>query len=147
MRTRRYLQRFGEDALSLLTKGWKLIDTNHPGYGVYRRFKHKRKEIYVFILPSIGYPRAPPIVIFLASDENALDKLGHECIWDDLTLFLKYAPKWLRDLMRDPSYAKRFLHILSGNEGGLWGRLVKSENRLQIINDFLIYTLNLEPSN
>jgi hypothetical protein len=149
MSTTRYLQRFGEDAIYMTEIGWKLIYETRPGDGIYRKFKFRRYEIYVLILPSTGYPATPPIVVFLSHSEEVFYELSHLCLWSDEIPFIGSAPEWLRSLLMDKSYAKRILHILEGNEG-LWGRLLKSsktKNRLQAINNFLENTLKLKPIN
>lgn len=144
MNMSKYLQKFGEDAIYMTLVGWKLINERRPGDGIYRVFRHKKYEVYVIILPSIGYPTTPPIVIFITSSEEFFNEFTHLCLWSTETPFIINAPERLRDLLIDPSYFKRFLHIVEGNDG-FWHKLKNTRNRLQIINDFLTNTLNLKP--
>lgn len=144
MSATKYLQKFGEDTICMTLVGWKLINPTRPGDGIYRAFKYKKYEVYVIMLPSTGYPITPPIVIFLASSEEFFDEFTHSCLWSAESPFIFNAPERLRRLLADSSYSKRFLHIVEGKEG-FWQTLKDARNRLQIINDFLINTLNLKP--
>ncbi|MEM2703913.1 MAG: hypothetical protein ABIM44_08425 [candidate division WOR-3 bacterium] len=144
MSATKYLQKFGEDAIYMSMAGWNFINPQRPGNGIYRAFKYKKYEVYVLIFPSTGYPIMPPIVIFLASSEEFFGEFEHPCLWSNESSFVINAPERLRSLLADPSYSKRFLHILEGKES-FWHALKDAKNRLQIINDFLINTLNLKP--
>ncbi|MEM2561826.1 MAG: hypothetical protein QXT06_05810 [Candidatus Bathyarchaeia archaeon] len=146
MSATKYLQRFGEDAVYMTMVGWNFINPLRPGDGIYRAFKYEKYEVYVLILPSTGYPITPPIVIFLASSEEFFYEFTHSCLWSTESPFIINAPERLRSLLTDPSYSKRFLHIVEGKDG-FWHTLKDARNRLQIINDFLINTLDLKPIN
>lgn len=136
------LQEFGEDAMALLPLGWKLLNPNIVSSGVYRTFKKAGFKVWIVILPSQGYPLAPPIVVFLAENPEFFTRgLSHPCLWDDPTYFERYLPEWLRGMLWDKSYIKKVLHI----EEKSWKTLADNKNRLYSIHNFLVQTLGMTP--
>ncbi|MDW7990423.1 MAG: hypothetical protein RMH75_07180 [Archaeoglobaceae archaeon] len=135
------LQEFSRDAIALTLNGWKLIDNNRPSIGVYGTFLKRNKKALIVIFPSISYPIAPPLVVFVAESYEFFQELSHQCLWSEASPFVANAPDWLRNLFQNRAYLKKFLHI---DEEG-WKNLTDAKNRLIAIHNFIIGTLKLKP--
>lgn len=142
----RTYQRFGEEAVLMSGKGWKYLSERSPGDGIFREFKYKRHTIIVVILPSIGFPTAPPVVTFFADDVEVFETINHPCIWTGpiaesivASIKNKGVRSKILDLIRN--YEARVLHIREEE----WAKFGRFRNTLMVLNDFLTEKLGFKP--
>jgi len=139
-----YMQRFGEDAIHMRRYGWKFIDSSRPGKGLCKEFIYKGYRILVLILPSVGYPKYPPVVVLVSDDINAINVLQHPCLWRlDHELISKLQKDVRRVIEEYP--VRKTLHLREDS----WNRLScngVARNILAVIHTILINNIGLKPA-